>query len=123
MISFPIPLRVLCASHPQLLAPGLQIIHRVISGFLLKQTGLKRAQAATGAVTLIQRFGSAANLNIHLHCLVLDGVDGTAGGAPVFHPVRAPTAEQLQTLLTRIIKHLMKRLTRQGFLIEEPGMS
>ena len=25
-------------------------------------------------VTLIQRFGSAANLNIHLHCLVLDGV-------------------------------------------------
>ena len=27
-----------------------------------------------GAVTLIQRFGSTANLNIHLHCLVLDGV-------------------------------------------------
>jgi len=25
-------------------------------------------------VTLIQRFGLAANLNIHLHCLVLDGV-------------------------------------------------
>ena len=28
----------------------------------------KRASADTGAVTLIQRFGSAANLNIHLHC-------------------------------------------------------
>ena len=27
-----------------------------------------------GAVMLIQRLGSAANLNIHLHCLVLDGV-------------------------------------------------
>jgi hypothetical protein len=26
--------------------------------------------ADTGVVTLIQRFGSAANLNIHLHCLV-----------------------------------------------------
>jgi len=24
--------------------------------------------------SLIQRFGSAANLNIHLHCLVLDEV-------------------------------------------------
>ena len=38
-----------------------------------------------GAVTLIQRFGSAANLNIHLHCLVLDGVyrRGTEG-EPVF---------------------------------------
>jgi hypothetical protein len=30
------------------------------------------ARAITGAVTLIQRFGSAANLNIHLHALVLD---------------------------------------------------
>lgn len=52
----------------------LQIIHRLIAGFLLKQAGVKRTVAGTGAVTLIQRFGSAANLNIHLHCLVLDGV-------------------------------------------------
>ena len=36
--------------------------------------GTETSPAATGAVTLIQRFGSAANLNIHLHCLVLDGV-------------------------------------------------
>jgi len=36
-------------------------------------SGVKRSAAATGAVTLIQRFGSAANLNIHLHVLVLDG--------------------------------------------------
>ena len=35
---------------------------------------LKADEADSGAVTLIQRFGSAANLNIHLHCLVLDGV-------------------------------------------------
>ena len=40
----------------------------------MQQAGLKRFAADTGAVTLIQRFGSAANLNIHLHCLVLDGV-------------------------------------------------
>jgi pyruvate/oxaloacetate carboxyltransferase len=52
----------------------LQVVNRAISSFLIKQAGLKRPQAATGAVTLIQRFGSAANLNIHLHCLVLDGV-------------------------------------------------
>jgi hypothetical protein len=31
-------------------------------------------RADTSAVTLIQRFGSAANLSTHLHCLVLDGV-------------------------------------------------
>ena len=42
-------------------------------GHLLGQAGLKPDEADSGAVTLIQRFGSAANLNIHLHCLVLDG--------------------------------------------------
>ena len=39
--SFPIPLRVLFAAHPQLLASVLQIVHRVISTFLIQQTGLK----------------------------------------------------------------------------------
>jgi hypothetical protein len=42
-------------------------VHRVITGFLLKQAGLKRSAADTAAVTLIQRFGSAANLNIDAH--------------------------------------------------------
>jgi len=76
-------------------------------------------QAQTGAVTLIQRFGSAANLNIHLHCLMLDGVYRLTDGGPVFQAVPAPTTDQLQTLLTRIIKRVMKVLTRQGALIEE----
>lgn len=77
---------------------------------MIKQTGLKCTEAATGAVTLIQRFGSAANLNIHLHCLVLDGVYRTTDNGPVFHPVHAPTAEQLQALLVRIIKRLIRLL-------------
>ena len=74
VLSFPIPLRVLFAAQPQLLTPVLEIIQRVIAGFLAKIARFKRNQADTGAVTLIQRFGSAANLNSHLHCLVLDGV-------------------------------------------------
>jgi len=49
------------------------VVHRAITRFLLDQAGLKAEQADSGAVTLMQRFGSAANLNIHLHCLVLDG--------------------------------------------------
>ena len=100
-----------------------QIIHRVISKFLIQQAGLQRTEAATGAVTLIQRFGSAANLNIHLHCLVLDGVYRSTEGVPVFHAVRAPTAGELQALLGRIINRLMRLLTRKGYLIEEQGMT
>jgi hypothetical protein len=123
VLSFPIPLSFLFAAHSELLTLVLQIVHRAISGFLIKQAGLKRTQAATGAVTLIQRFGSAANLNIHLHCLVLDGVYCTTAGVPVFHAVRPPTAEQLQALLIRIVKRIMRLLTRKGYLIEEQGIT
>jgi hypothetical protein len=97
VLSFPIPLRVLFAAHPEVLTPVLHIVHRVIATFLLKQSGLQRSEAATGAVTLIQRFGSAANLNIHLHCLVLDGVYDVKDGVPTFHAVRAPPPSSSRT--------------------------
>jgi len=122
VLSFPIPLRILLAAHPDLLSPLLQCIHRVIATFLIKQAGLKRSEADTGAVTLIQRFGSAANLNIHLHCLVLDGEYRSSAGAPVFHEARAPSPAELEALLNRIIQRIVKLLTRTGYLIEEPGM-
>ena len=111
------------AAHPELLTLVLRIIHRVIASFLLKQAGLKRASADTGAVTLIQRFGSAANLNIHLHCLVLDGVYRRTGGEPVFQAARAPSRDELAGLLDKIIARLLAMLTRQGYLIEEQGMT
>ena len=60
----PIPLRLLLAAQPKLVTPVLQVVHRAITRFLLDQAGLKAEQADNGAVTLIQRFGSAANLNI-----------------------------------------------------------
>jgi hypothetical protein len=45
---------------------------------------------------LIQRFGSAANLNIHVHCPVLDGVyRRSTDGEPVFVGVPAPTDDAL----------------------------
>jgi len=46
------------------LSAVLQIIHRVIAGFPRKQAGLKHSAADTRAVTLNQRFGSAANLKM-----------------------------------------------------------
>jgi hypothetical protein len=92
VLSFPIPLRLLFATHPELLAPVLQIVHRVIATFLIQQAGLQRTEAHTGAVTLIQRFASAVNLNIYLHCLVLD-VCRTNEGVPLFHTVHAPPSQ------------------------------
>jgi hypothetical protein len=66
--------------------------------------GAKADEADSGAVTLIQRFGSAANLNLHLHCLVLDGVYRCGiDGEPAFVEVSAPSDQALQTVLHMII--------------------
>ena len=94
----------------------------MITRHLLGQAGLKSEEADSGAVTLIQRFGSAANLNIHLHCLVLDGVyERGIDGAPEFVEVPEPIDEALQAVLRKIITRLMKLLTCRGVLVEEEG--
>ena len=74
VMRLPIPLRLLLTAQPELVTPVLQVVQRVVTRHLLDRAGLKADEGHGGAVTLIQRFGSAANLNIHLHCLVLDGV-------------------------------------------------
>ncbi len=83
VLSFPFQLRFLFASRPELMGKVLGIVHRAISSHLIKKAELTQKTAKTGAVTLIQRFGSALNLNVHFHMLFLDGVyvdrlDGSA---------------------------------------------
>jgi hypothetical protein len=48
-------LRIALSRCQELLSPLLQCIRRVIATFLIKQSGLQRAQAHSGAFTLIQR--------------------------------------------------------------------
>jgi hypothetical protein len=53
---------------------ALSIVFRAISGFMVGKAKLTRGEGQCGAVTLIQRFGSALNLNVHFHMLVPDGL-------------------------------------------------
>ncbi|HEY6356492.1 MAG TPA: transposase [Burkholderiaceae bacterium] len=96
----------------------------MVTRHLLDHAGVKPDEGHGGAVTLIQRFGSAANLNVHLHCLVLDGVYRCgADCAPTFVEVSAPTDDELHALLQTIITRLMKMLTRRGALVEDMGQT
>ncbi|MBL8342547.1 MAG: transposase [Rubrivivax sp.] len=71
----------------------------MVTRHLPDHAGLDADEGHGGAVTLIQRFGPAANLNIHLHCLVLDGnCRCGADGAPTFVEVDAPTGDELRAL-------------------------
>jgi hypothetical protein len=122
VLSLPIPLRLLLAAQPELVTPVLGVVQRVLERRLLDVAGLVAGEGQGGAVTLIQRFGSAANLNVHLHCLVLDGVYRSgADGVPELIEAAAPTEEELHALLQTIIARLMKLLTRQGVLVADDG--
>ncbi len=124
VLSLPIPPRVLLAAQPELVTPVLQVVQRVVTRHLLDGAGLNAGEGHGGAVTLIQRFGSAANLNIHLHCLVLDGVYRGAGdGVPAFVEAAAPTDDELHALLQTLITRLMKLLMRRGVLVEDMGQT
>ena len=114
-----LPLRFLFASKPEAIGPVLGIVHRVIAGWLAAQTGVYRASAQCGTVTLIQRFGSALNLNIHFHMLMLDGVyEPVAAGRdkPRLRRARAPTSAQLTQLAGKIAHRVCRHLVRQGWL-------
>jgi hypothetical protein len=63
----PFALRFLFATNPAAMGEALRIVYRAISGFMVRKAGLTRSEAQCGSVTLIQRFGSALNLNVHFH--------------------------------------------------------
>ena len=94
VLSFPFQLRFLLARFPELTSQVLRIVYRAIAADRIKQAGCTQATAHTGAVTLIQRFGSALNLNLHLHMLFLDGVYAEDdNGNTHFHRTKPPTTQ------------------------------
>jgi hypothetical protein len=67
-------------------------IRAVFGGFRRRareSLGLKQSQC--GAVTFVQRFGSSANLHVHFHAIVIDGVYAAGPeGRPEFHELLPP---------------------------------
>lgn len=97
----------------------LGIVYRVIATHLNKKAGFTKKIAQPGAVTLIQRFGSALNLNIHLHMLFLDGVYvDRPDRAARFRWVKAPTtAHRVGCYLER--QGLLERDAENSYLALE----
>ena len=98
--------------------------------------------ASAGCARAAQRFGSALNLNLHLHgahpcapclwgnlrlcksavlpichILLLDGVYATGNDGLYFMRVKAPTKAELETLVLRLSERIGRHLERQGLLI------
>lgn len=59
-----------------------------------------------GAVTFVQRFGSALNLNVHFHCVVADGIWVRQEGSVQLLPLPGLTDEDV----TRVLRCLERRI-------------
>jgi len=113
VLSLPVPVRMICAFRPKALSAVLREFTRAVFAHQRKRArrlGLQNPRC--GAVTAIQRFGSAADLNIHFHTLVLDGV--YTGGA-AFHELSPPTSAELARLTRTVAKKVGRTLVRMGF--------
>jgi hypothetical protein len=124
-LSVPFPLRFLFASNPKAMTGALGIVYRAIATHLIHKAGFAKPMAQTGAVTLIQRFGSALNLNIHFHMLFLDGVyiEPKHGNQVRFRRVWAPTRAELTQLTHTIAYRVGRYLERRGLLERDTGNS
>lgn len=119
VLSFPFPLRLLFASQPRVMSKVLGIVYRTIATYLIKKAGYRKNAARTGAVTLIQRFGSALNLNIHFHMLFLDGVYVDAigeEGSQRFMPVNHHRAADIVNLAHKMSIRIARYLERVGLI-------
>lgn len=94
VLTVPFKRRWLLARRTDLVDGVLRVALRRITRWYRKATG--RPLGKSGAVTSIQRFGSALNLNVHFHMVHLDGVyDRGADDALRFFQA-TPTNEDIE---------------------------
>ena len=117
VLSFPHPLRYRLAYDAPLVSDVLAIFTRTVFASLIhraREFGAVR-KPQCGAVTFIQRFGSALNLNLHLHMLAIDGVYAAdEDGRPQFQVLLAPDDDEIARLTASLTEGITKLLLRRG---------
>jgi hypothetical protein len=118
VLTFPWHLRRRLAYDPELttavLALFIRAVERLYARLGAARHGVRGGR--TGSVTAIQRFGSALNLNPHLHALFLDGVYVRCSPTGPLHFVRlrALTAADVAEVLAELATSLHGLLIRRG---------
>jgi Putative transposase len=117
VLSLPHWLRYALAWNHGLCRAVLAIYVRALLGFQRERAHrLGLGDGRSGSLTVVQRFGSALNLNVHFHTLVLDGVftAGPHGETLQFHPTPPPSGIEVTRLLSRIRARVLRLLARRG---------
>jgi hypothetical protein len=126
VLTVPFPLRFPLAFDGKLLGQVLRIFTDTVAGWYRARQAERGLPAGeTGAVTAIQRANSDLRLNPHFHTLFLDGVYGPDrdGQGRMFHPAGAPTQADIEQLVARASRRILRFLQRRGVitLVTAPG--
>jgi len=122
VVSVPVPLRYWMAASQELTAQVHTIIRTTIGQYYVNQAvtcGVPRDQVQPGSVTFLQRFGSALNVNLHFHCVFLEGVycDRTeASLKPRFVTSEPPTDTASADVVQKISHRVIRKLRSLGYL-------
>jgi hypothetical protein len=117
VLSLPFALRYRLAYDAPLTSAVLGVFVRTVFASLRRrarqQWGVTHGQC--GAVTFVQRFGDALNLNVHFHSLLLDGVyTARPTRAPRFHPLPPPDDEEVARVIGQLARRILRLLKRRG---------
>jgi hypothetical protein len=117
VLSLPYRLRYLLAWDHDLCRAVAGVLSQAVFRLLrerARDAGVEGGRS--GGVIVIQRFGGALNLNVHLHALVLDGVfaPDSAGGLR-FHRTRRLTSVDVDEVLATVEPLVARRLRSRGF--------
>jgi hypothetical protein len=126
VLTMPFPLRFPLAFDGILLGQVLRIFtDTVASNYRKRMADRGIADGQCGAVTVIQRANSDLRLSPHYHVLQLDGVyaSGRDGGSPIFHPAPGLTQNDVEAIVERASKRILRFLQRRGVitLVTAPG--
>ncbi len=117
VLSFPVPLRYWLQMNRKLFAKIHRLVTQEIHQFYIDQAKLQGIKKpVSGLVSFTQRWGSALNLNPHLHILCLDGSYDLHEEKPRFTVAEDITDEQTAKLVTTISKKVMSHLQKIGLL-------
>jgi len=122
VVSVPIPLRYWMAASQELTATVHTIIRTTIGQYYVHQAvtrGVPRAKVQSGSVTFMQRFGSALNLNLHFHCIFLEGVyldRSDQGRPPRFLQGEPPMDTDIAAVVQKISRRVLRKLRHLGYL-------
>jgi hypothetical protein len=120
VLTLPFPLRFPLAFDGALLGAVLRIFTDTVATWYRKrQAALGIEGGKCGAVTVTQRASSDLRLNPHFHTLFLDGVyvqGSEEGDAPVFHPAAPPGPSDIEAVVHRAAKRILRYLEQRGVI-------